>query len=152
MAKVEYLVLTPEQLTYHQEDENILVEQLTPVMEKLRDQYASQGWKGIVHPRTGAEHAVREFELVKVEDGWVAFSLVEPWFTTEHILTEEFIVDVPVPVAVALLEFLASKAKATRLMVGTRAAPNGRHFGLAKIYSQYGLVPSTIELTKEIDL
>lgn len=137
------------QLTCYTENRNILIDRLVPVMTKLREQYALQGWTGIIDPLQAAVHAVVEFTLVSVGDGWIAYSVVQPWFLEHEVLTEEFICDVPLPLAVDILKAIARDADCERIIIGTRAAPGGKHFGLAKHYQQLGLAVSTIELTLE---
>ena len=149
MDKVEYLQWDGHQLTHHLEDRNILVAQLTQVMQTLRDQYAVQGWKGVMSAEGLAEYAVSEVELVTDGSRWLGFSVVRPWFLTEEVVSEEFIGGFNTAEAVDILKAVANVAGATRILVGTRAAPKGKHRGLSKLYQNLGLAVSTIELTLE---
>jgi hypothetical protein len=136
-------------LTLYLEDRNILIEKLTPVMNALHDQYAVQGWNGIIAGEDAAEYAVDEIELVTDGSRWLGFNVVRPWFLTEEVVSEEFIVGFSTAEAVAILKAVAKVAEASRILVGTRAAPDGKHRGLSKLYQNLGLTVSTIELTLE---
>ena len=146
---VECLHWDGHQLTLYLEDRNILIEKLTPVMQALHNQYAVQGWKGIISGEDAAEYAVSEVELVTDGSSWLGFNVVRPWFLTEEVVSEEFIVGFSTAEAVAILKAVAKAAEATRILVGTRAAPDGKHRGLSKLYQNLGLTVSTIELTLE---
>lgn len=150
MSKIEYLEWKDNQLTLHLEYRNILIDQMTPAMEKLKDQYATQGWDYLVTGRQVAEYAVDEFDLLKVGEGWIAFTVTTPWFMTEEVITEDFIYNVPLDLAVALLRELGRANGCKRLVVGTRAAPDGKHLGLCRMYEKRGFQVSTLELTLEI--
>ena len=149
MDKIEYLHWDGSQLTHHLEYRNILIEKLTPIMQALHDQYAVQGWKGILDGEGLAEHAVDEFDLVTDGNRWLGFSVVIPWFLTEKVVTEEFIGGFNTAEAITILKAIAKVADASRILVGTRAAPGGKHRGLSKLYQNLGLTISTIELTLE---
>ncbi|QPB11234.1 hypothetical protein [Providencia phage PSTNGR1] len=146
---VECLYWDGHQLTLYLEDRNILIEKLTPVMQALHDQYAVQGWNGLLDGEALAEYVVSEVELVTDGSRWLGFNVVRPWFLTEEVVTEEFIGGFNTAEAVAILKVVAKVAEATRILVGTRAAPDGKHRGLSKLYQNLGLKVSTIELTLE---
>lgn len=144
-----------QEISYHYEDKDAVAIELTDRLHDLKAAYEVQGWSGITVSSALANlmEMVEATELVLVrvgEDGLVAFSMGTPWFSTEVILTEEFIVGCSIDDAVPLLKVAAKAEGISRIVVGTRAAPNGRHLGLAKRYEQVGLSVSTIELTTEV--
>lgn len=142
--------LYENQLTPYMEYQDVLLADLTPRMEQMRERYAVQGWKDILTAEELAREAINEFILIKVGAGWLGFSVVCPWFLDQHVLVEELMLDVPLPLAVEVLKTAAKRHGCKRLTVGTRVAPNGKHLGLMKSYQRQGLSIGAIELTLEV--
>lgn len=73
------------------------------------------------------------------------------WFTSEIMVVEEFVVGTArLSSVVDALSAYGKTKGATRLILGTRAVPRGKHSALARLYESTGCVVSCVELTKEI--
>lgn len=120
-------------------------------MEHLREAYQIQtGWEC-----ADAAEALAEFEdsslFVFIGHKVMVLSETRPWFSKERVLTEEFIGQgIDIETAVAVMQETCRTVDIKRFTVGTRAAANGRHAGLAKLYQREGLTVSTVELMGEI--
>lgn len=121
-------------------------------LEHLKQGYEDrEGW-----PCTTAEEALTQIERssIFVFDGHkvLALSAVQPWFSKEEVLTEDFVGQgMDIPTVVAIMREVCKVVCLKRFTVGTRAAANGRHAGLARLYENEGLSVSTLELKGEID-
>lgn len=112
----------------------------------LRDTYQGSGW-ALAEPEDAAADLTDGGLFVFVGDKLMCLSDVKPWFATEHIITEEFVDQgIPLETVKAVCEYVCRLLGFKRYTVGTRAAANGRHAGLAKKYQQTGLSVSTVEL------
>lgn len=149
--RIPVLKWRDNQLTYHLIERNILESLLTEVIYDLRKQYAVQGWEGLQDVEEAVKHVLSEVYLITDGVNWLGYDVVQPWFLKQPILVEEFISGFHVKEAVEILKKVAVLEDCKRVVVGTRAAPHGRHLGLAKMYSALGLQISTIELTAEVD-
>lgn len=120
-------------------------------LSSLHDRYKGTGWD-LLSPDEALMN-LDELGTVVVFDGplCVAVNIDKPWFSREQIVYEEFVEDgVPLATVVAILEHIARQMEVKRILVGTRAAPNQRHAGLAKLYTQEGMAVSTVELMKVV--
>lgn len=149
MDKVEYLQWDGNQLTLHLEDRNILLAKLAEAMIGVEASLHKQGWTTVVSRDEAAEMAIEDFELVTDGNGWLGFSVATPWFSNAPVVAEEFIAGIDLDTAVDILIAAAKVAQVSRIVVGTRAAPNGKHLGLSRVYQAKGLSITTIELTLE---
>lgn len=112
----------------------------------LRESYADTGWD-IRSPQEAAEELMDGGLFVFVGSQLMCLSDVRPWFSNEHVITEEFVdPGIPLETVKAVMEYVCRLMGFKRYMVGTRAAANQRHAGLAKKYQQEGLSVSTVEL------
>lgn len=117
----------------------------------LRDSYAGQGW--ILAEPSEAFEALEadDAAIVFVDDKIICLTASRPWFAGETVLSEEFVdPGIPVETVAAVCREVCGLLFIRRFEVGTRAAANSRHAGLAKKYSQAGLTVSTIGLTGTI--
>lgn len=79
-------------------------------------------------------------------------SLGQPWFSTDWVLSEEWLGDcVTVPEAIGVLTALGKALNVQRFEVGTRATPGQRHEAAARLYQRQGLRLSTCVLEGEIN-
>lgn len=116
----------------------------------LRDGYASTGWK-LVEPEEAAAELMDDNLFVFVGDKLMCLSESRPWFSAENVITEEFVDEgIPLDTVVDVLKAVCERAGCNRFTVGTRAAANQRHAGLAKLYQRQGLSVSTVELVGEL--
>lgn len=112
----------------------------------LRDGYAPTGWK-LAEPETAAAELIDDGLFVFVADKIICLSEARPWFSSEHVITEEFVDQgIPLDTVVQVMRAVCALVGCQRFTVGTRAAANQRHAGLAKLYQQHGLAVSTVEL------
>lgn len=117
----------------------------------LRDSYAGQGWILATPSEALAELEADDAAIVFVGDKIICLTSGRPWFAGETILSEEFVdPGIPVETVAAVCREVCRLMDIRRFEVGTRAAANSRHAGLAKKYSQAGLTVSTIGLTGTI--
>lgn len=138
-------------LTHLQEDKQIIRKRLLEGLVWLKGRYTAQGWQFIVEPEDIVDTLIDEAQLLMVGPSIVGFSIGVPWFLTRPVVGEEFIMfDGNLTDIVAGLEAVGKHCGACRLEVGTRAAANGKHAALARLYIRQGLTVSTLELTKEI--
>lgn len=133
----------------------ILVGDITKALAHLREQYACQGWKEIVSELDATATVLEHFAFMLVEDdsggSLVAYSLEEPWFSTERMLCEEFIVGgAKLESVVNALNAVAKLYGAARLILGTRAVRDAKHIPLARLYEQTGCKVTTVELSREV--
>ena len=149
MDKIEYLHWDGNQLTLHLEDRNILLAKLAEAMIGVEASLHKQGWTTVVSRDEAAELAIEDFDLVTDGSGWLGFRVVTPWFSNAPVVAEEFIAGIDLDTAVDILLAVAKVAQVSRIVVGTRAAPNGKHLGLSRVYQAKGLSITTIELTLE---
>ena len=112
----------------------------------LRDKYKDEGWD-LETPENAAHELEQGNLFVFVGDKLMCLSQVKPWFSKEHIITEEFVDEgIPLATVKAVCEFAGREIGVKRYTVGTRAATNQRHAGLASLYQREGLTVSTVEL------
>lgn len=112
----------------------------------LRDSYKDTGW-ALAEPEEAAAELSDGALFVFVGDKLMCISDVKPWFAAEHIIAEEFVdPGIPLETVKAVCEYVCKLLGFKRYTVGTRAAANQRHAGLAKKYQQHGLSVSTVEL------
>lgn len=139
------------ELTHLQEDRQTVRDRMLLGLQWLKEQYTTQGWQFIVEPEDIVDTLIDEATLLMVGPCIVGFSVEVPWFLTEPVIGEEFIMfDGNLTDIVAGLEAVGKQYGACRLVVGTRAVAGGRHVALARLYSRQGFSVSTLELTKEI--
>jgi hypothetical protein len=134
---------------------DIRVDSVSNALAVLREQYACQGWEGIIPVMSAVQTVLDNFELIEVVDAHgtslVAYSAEIPWFTSESLLVEEFIVgDAALDTVVDALEAMAKAYGCTRLVLGTRAVRDAKHFALSKLYERTGCSVSCVELSKPI--
>lgn len=151
---LEYNVDTGE-LAYYLERRTIVAAEVFKALCWLYLGLQEQGWKNIRAPESLVDHVIDEFSLVLVKDTLIAFSVTQPWFTTDRVLSEEFIAPVAADYAtmeeaVACLSLIGSRSGCGMLSLGTRANP--RQQGLARLFQQTGAKLSTIELIKDLSL
>lgn len=120
----------------------------------LKEHYAETGWKTRDPQEALSELIEDEALFVFTPDHRViCLTLCQPWFSGEDVLCEEFVeYGIPLETVSEVMEYVARGANVQRLVAGTRAAPNQRHAGLAKLYSKHGWAVSTMELTRVIEL
>lgn len=112
----------------------------------LRDRYAGEGW-ALETPETAAEELTPGNLFVFVDDKLMCLSQSKPWFSAEYVITEEFVDEgILLETVKAVCEAACREIGIRRYTVGTRAAPNQRHAGLASLYQREGLTVSTVEL------
>lgn len=121
-------------------------------LSSLRMAYLATGWE-LVSEDDALESLTEEGTVfVFVGDRIVAVNAEAPWFSAETVVYEEFVDEgIPLATVVAVLEAVARRLEVKRILVGTRAAPNQRHAGLAKLYTQEGMTVSTVELMKVLE-
>lgn len=120
-------------------------------LSTLRERYEVTGWDLLRPDDALANLDELGTTVVFVGDLCVAMNIDQPWFSKEPVLYEEFVDDgVPLGTVVSILEHAAKVVGIKRILVGTRAAPNQRHAGLAKLYTQEGMAVSTVELMKVV--
>lgn len=114
----------------------------------LADGYADTGWK-LADPIQAFETIKDEFTFVLLESGGLmAVSSNVPWFSQEHVLSEEWLgAGVTTSAAVEAMNAICKQAGISRFEVGTRAAPGQRHQAASRLYQRDGLRVSTITLT-----
>lgn len=140
-----------QQLTYLQEERHSVRTLMLELLCRLRDEYACQGWKHIAEPELIVDDVLDSVTLMRTATGYVGFTLGTPWFMSAPIISEEFVVmGTNLTDAVEGLKEIGRRHGAVRVTFGTRAAHNGRHQGLARVYERLGCTVSTIELTTEI--
>jgi hypothetical protein len=120
---------------------------------ELRDRHAlPKGWQPL-DPQECLNRLVAADALF-VHDSQgriICFVVDSPWFSDDRVVSELWVDD-----GIALADVvLAAKAAcvmggAGRFVIGTRAAANDRHAGLAKLYSREGLTVSTVELEGKV--
>lgn len=89
--------------------------------------------------------------FVFVDDKVLCLSVSMPWFSWDNVLSEVFVDEgISLEEIVTIMECVAKTTGLSRIAVGTRAVPGGRHAGLAKLYSRVGMTVSTIELMRVI--
>lgn len=112
----------------------------------LRDRYASEGW-ALETPENAAQELLDGNIFIFVGDKLMCLSQAKPWFSTEFVLTEEFVDEgISLETVKAVCEYACREIGIKRYTVGTRAAANQRHAGLARLYQREGLTVSTVEL------
>lgn len=117
-------------------------------MYSLRVEYAPTGWQ-MVTPEEAADALGNDDDNLFVFVGYnmVCLTQCRPWFSAEDVITEEFVdQDIPLETVVEIMQAVARLAGCRRFSVGTRAAANQRHAGLARLYQRQGLAVSTVEL------
>ena len=134
---------------------DIRVDSVANALAVLREQYACQGWGGIIPVMSAVQTVLDNFELVEVVDAHgtslVAYSAESPWFSEETMIVEEFVVGgANLESVVDALSALATGFECSRIILGTRAVRSGRHYALSKLYERTGCVVSCMELTKEV--
>jgi hypothetical protein len=113
---------------------------------KLHEGYKATGWK-LVEPQEALEALIPCNLFVFVGSIPMCISANKPWFSAELVLAEEFVGGgIDTDTAADILRAACEMQGANRFVVGTRAAANMRHAGLAKLYQKSGLSVSTIEL------
>ena len=113
---------------------------------KLHEGYKDTGWK-LVEPEEALEALTPCNLFVFVGSAPMCISASTPWFSAEMVLAEEFVgAGIDTDTAADILRAACEMQGVRRFVVGTRAAANQRHAGLAKLYQKSGLSVSTIEL------
>lgn len=139
--------LVPCKWSAHQQEILILAE-----LEDLKTGYeAATGWACVSAQE--AFDSLRQGNLfVFVDHRPMCLSEAQPWFSAERVLTEEFVGQgIDTDTAVAVMLAVAAVVDVKRFVLGTRAAANGRHAGLANKYQRSGLFVSTVELMGVVD-
>lgn len=112
----------------------------------LREAYGKTGWK-LATVNEAMEEVIPGSLFVFVGNKIICLSECKPWFSTERVLTEEFVDEgIGIDTTVAVMRAACGVVAVERFTVGTRAAANQRHAGLAKHYQGTGLTVSTVEL------
>lgn len=112
----------------------------------LRQKYEPTGWK-LASVAEAYDELIVGNLFVFVGQNVMCLSESKPWFSAERILTEEFVDEgIPLDTVVAIMKKAAAIVDVNRFTVGTRAAANQRHAGLARHYQRTGLAVSTVEL------
>lgn len=141
-------------LSTYEEDNGELAAWVLRAAIWLKESYKVQGWKDIKEPVDVVQEVMDSFYFMWVGSTFVAFSVEQPWFSNSTVVAEEFVVPFgstpKLADVVAALTVAGQAAGATRLVIGTRAAPRGKHAALARMYNRQGLASSAMELTKEI--
>lgn len=139
------------QLAYHLVSKTQVLAGMTEYLTDLRGVLEEQGWDQLISPEEGVDLMFDPQKVLLTSDGgMIGLDRYSPWFTKEECLVEEFIVGTTVEVATRALETVARKNGLSRIILGTRAVPRGKHQALARMYESAGYSVSTIELTKEI--
>lgn len=130
---------------------NSLRQEVLTVLTVLADQFKETGVPTRC-PIEALELIGPELTFVRLGTGWMAVSTNMPWYSTEHVLCEEFIgPGVSVEQAVEALEAICKATGVHRYEVGTRAAPRQKHQAVAQLYQRQGLRLSTISLEGVVD-
>lgn len=112
----------------------------------LHDKYKGEGWV-LETPEEAAKELVQGNLFVFIGHRLICLSQTKPWFSKEHIVVEEFVDEgIQLETVKAVCEFACRTIGLRRYTVGTRAATNQRHAGLARLYQREGLTVSTVEL------
>lgn len=119
-------------------------------LERLADNYKVTGWETV----TPAE-AYKELQgnlFVFAGTSVMCISISRPWFSKEDVLVEEFVGQgIGLHKVTKIMRLATGVMGAKRFVVGTRAAVNQRHSGLAKLYEREGLTVSAVELMGVVD-
>lgn len=111
----------------------------------LADAYKVTGWETVT-----PEEALAELQgnlFVFVDASVMCISISRPWFSKEDVLVEEFVGQgIGLHRVTKIMRLATVVMGAKRFVVGTRAAVNQRHSGLAKLYEREGLTVSAVEL------
>lgn len=120
-------------------------------LSTLGDRYGKTGWQ-LLSIEDGIKNlAEDDTSIVFVGALCLAISIGQPWYSAEPVLYEDFVDEgIPLSTVVSVMEYAAKQVAIDRILVGTRAAPNQRHAGLAKLYTQEGMTVSTVELMKVV--
>jgi hypothetical protein len=112
----------------------------------LKTEYEKTGWR-VAEVDDAMEELIPGNLFVFVGPHIVCLSECRPWFSAERVLTEEFVdPNIGLDTVVDICRHAANVVDVRRFTVGTRAAANQRHAGLAKLYQKQGLSVSTVEL------
>lgn len=125
---------------------NSLRQEVLSVLTVLADQFKETGVPTRC-PIEALEIIGPELTFVRLSTGWMAVSTNMPWYSTEHVLCEEFVgPGVTTEQAVEALEAICKATGVRRYEVGTRAAPQQKHEAVARLYQRQGLRLSTVSL------
>lgn len=112
----------------------------------LKEEYEKTGWR-VAEVEDAMEELIPGNLFVFVGANIICLSESRPWFSAERVLTEEFVdPNIGLETVVEICKYAAEVVDVRRFTVGTRAAANQRHAGLAKLYQKQGLSVSTVEL------
>lgn len=116
----------------------------------LADTYKVTGWETVTPEE--ALDALKGNLFVFVDTSVMCISISRPWFSKEDVLVEEFVGQgIGLHKVTKIMRLATSVMGAKRFVVGTRAAVNQRHSGLAKLYEREGLAVSAVELMGVVD-
>lgn len=116
----------------------------------LADTYKVTGWDTVTPNEALA--ALQGNLFVFVDASVMCISISRPWFSNEEVLVEEFVEQgIGLQRVTQIMRLATSIMGAKRFVVGTRAAVNQRHSGLAKLYEREGLSVSAVELMGVVD-
>jgi len=112
----------------------------------LKAEYEKTGWK-VAKVADAMDDLIPGNLFVFVGPAIICLSEGRPWFSAERVLTEEFVdPGIGLETVIEVMRAAANIVDVNRFTVGTRAAANQRHAGLAKLYQKQGLTVSTVEL------
>ena len=115
-------------------------------MHALKAEYEKTGWK-VASATAAMTELIPGNLFVFVGPNIICLSEGRPWFSAERVLTEEFVdPGIGLETVIEIMKAAADIVDVKRFTVGTRAAANQRHAGLAKLYQKQGLTVSTVEL------
>lgn len=119
----------------------------------LAAQYTGTPWT-LKRPEE-AQEALLESDAILVvfpDNALMCVSLGQPWFSSDWVLSEEWLGHgVNTDRAVQALQHIAKALNVKRFEVGTRATPGQRHEAAARLYQRQGLRLSTCVLEGEVD-
>ena len=117
---------------------------------QLAVEYEKTGWEVVTPEEALASHSGNLF--VFVDASVMCISISRPWFSKRDVLVEEFVGQgIGLHRVNQIMRLATSIMGAKRFVVGTRAAVNQRHSGLAKLYEREGLTVSAVELMGVVD-
>lgn len=115
-------------------------------LQALRTEYVKTGWE-VATVSDAMDDLISGNLFVFVGTQIICLSEGRPWFSAERVLTEEFVdPGIGLETVIEIMKAAADIVDVKRFTVGTRAAANQRHAGLAKLYQKQGLTVSTVEL------
>lgn len=133
---------------------------MTPYLRKLMladltilaHQYRDTPWV-LKRPEEALEEILDGDDVLIVfpDNRLMCASLVQPWFSKDWVLSEEWVGHgLTTDEVIRAMRMIAKTLQVKRIVVGTRAAPGQRHEAVARRYQQQGLRLATIVLEDEV--